>query len=112
MLAVAVGVHNAPGAGLNVDGEIDLEGALGEMPGHTRVDDQELVHLGERLESVVDLMVDLGVSFHVLVKLDHGHTVLLCYRANDRAGGVILCAETVDNDLCHGALTAAEVACK
>ena len=54
-------------------------------------------------------MVDLGVRFHIMIKLNDRHTAACGDGADDGAGAVILGTELTDEDVGDGAFTASEV---
>ena len=111
VLSPSVCIHYTKGAGLYVGREVNREGAFGKVPRHSRIYYKKFVARGKSGESVVYLVVKLGMGFHIYVQIRNGHPALLCHGTNDRPRGIILRAERFNQKLGHRAFSAAYTSC-
>ena len=80
------------------------------MPRHARVDDEIFIRMLERAQAVVDLPVNLGVRFHVLVELEGRHAHFGGDLPLNGARGVHLRTQLLRQDFADRRFAAAQVA--
>ena len=80
-----------------------------KMPRHARIDDDIFRRMLQGAQAVVDLAVDLGVRFHILIELKGGHAHLFGYFALNGARGIDGGMQLFGKDRPHRALAAAQI---
>ena len=81
------------------------------MPRHTGVNDHIFVFIRERAKTVVDLVIDLGVRFHIFIHLNDGHAVRRGNGATNGTRRIVGGTQALNENFGNRAFPAAEISC-
>ena len=80
------------------------------MPREPRIDDEVFIRVFQRFQPAVDLVVDLGMVFHIAVEFVRGHAALQRDLSLNGARRIKFQAALFSDDAADGAFSAPKIA--